>query len=647
MSCLNGSKNLFGVALRLYFRKNLQQFLIRTNEERGPLNPNHFLAIHILFLENVKLFADYFVYICKEGVGQVVLFFEFFLRLGRIARDTQNDGPGLLYLLKYVAKATGFDGAAGSVCLGIEEKHDWFAGKIFQVHGLVLFGLKREISNFVVYFHEKDPSTKRDAMRERKRAQRSAGFPVEEIGFQRDYSTMMNLQFSADRQTVLGNAARSLAVLVALTMPAGAQYPGHLETNKKSAPPVRAVAVLEWTGEPGKPSASRIIPLSVFDGEQYQPGGLYLAKPEPLALQPGTEYVLQDAGVARGLFDINNAEDVDGYWFGYGAWKPMAAPPKQVRAKQGRNMPQVVTDAGDGRPHFKNRDSAGSPDSSAPAGSTTPNAPASSSAPAGDPDRPTLRRRADSSSPSATSSAGNDDYSGRETATPGADPDRPHMAHGQQSSTDADFEPAKLTGTPPGLQQMIAVSDASDREAHPFVYLWADPTDASKMQAQMEIAAGDAIASAAPPVKIAPKPHVPASTTQRRHTASKAAPATPLVFTNEHFKAYELTYSGGATLVFSGETTDHAGKVKYVTVIAQPDFNGVPKVLFKSVTDDDHLDETPKMRLVDAVDAKAINRGDLVFELSSRHDREFVIYRVAEGRVEQVFTTGSLPSSKT
>ncbi len=81
--------------------------------------------------------------------------------------------------------------------------------------------------------------------------------------------------------------------------------------------------------------------------------------------------------------------------------------------------------------------------------------------------------------------------------------------------------------------------------------------------------------------------------------------------------------------------------MKYVTLIAQPDFNGVPKVLFKSVTDDDHLDLTPKMRLVDAVDARANNRGDLVFELRSRHDREFVIYRIAGGQAEQVFTTGS------
>ncbi len=449
---------------------------------------------------------------------------------------------------------------------------------------------------------------------------------------------------------MLGNAARSLALFVALTMSAGAQYPGHVESNKKAAPSVRAVAVLEWTGAPGKPSASRIIPISVFDGEQYQPGGLYLARPEPLALESGTEYVLEDAGVARGLFDVNTAQDVEGYWFGYGAWKPMAAPPKRQRAKQGRNMPQVVTDSGNGRPHFKNRDSSGNQDSSAPSGSPSPstNAPASTSGSAGDPDRPTLRRRSDSSSSSTTSNASSADLAAPETPTGGADPDRPHLVYGQQSPTDEDFEPAKLTGTPPGLQQMIAVSDASDREGHPFVYLWADPADATKMQTQMEIAASNAIAATEPPVKpVRPKAHTAASTAQRRHTASTAPPASPqYVFTNERFKAYELTYSGGATLVFSGETTNHAGKVKYVTVIAQPDFNGVPKVLFKSVTDDDHLDQTPKMRLVDAVDARANNRGDLVFELSSKNDREFVIYRVAAGQAEQVFTTGSLPNSK-
>jgi hypothetical protein len=321
-------------------------------------------------------------------------------------------------------------------------------------------------------------------------------------------------------------------------------------------------------------------------------------------------------------------------------------------------MPQVVTDAGNGRPHFKGRDSSGnstSTDSSSPSStgsSGSSNSGSSSSGSNGDPDRPTLRRRSDSSSsaPSAGASSAGAGPS-PETAIGGADPDRPRIMHGQQTPTD-EYQPAQLTGVPSGLQQMIAVSDASDREAHPFVYLWADPADAAKMQEQMQIAATAAIAATEPP---------PAKTTTRAHTATTAHPATTAaqrrkaaaaaasppkaVFTNERFKAYELTYSGGATLVYTAETQDHAGKTKYVTLIAQPDFNGVAKVLFKSVTDDVHLDVTPKMRLVDAVDARANNRGDLVFELRRTHDREFVIYRISGGQVEQVFTTGSLSNS--
>jgi hypothetical protein len=444
-------------------------------------------------------------------------------------------------------------------------------------------------------------------------------------------------------------AVYCLAAWVMLAVPAGAQYPGHVEKNKKAAASIRSIAVLEWTGDAGKPTASRVIPISVFDGEAYQPGGLYLAKPEPLALEPGTEYELQDAGIAKGLFDIGSAQDMQGYWFGYGRWKPLISAPKRTKvAKQGTHPPQVVSD-NSGRPTFKRRDNGGSDsskqDSTGSGGSSS--APANPPPSAGDPDRPTLRKR--SSAPAAAESSSSSEVAAPETPIGGADPDRPRMAHGQQTPTDS--APAQLTGVPSGLQQMIAVSDASDREVHPFVYLWADPADASKMKELMEVEAAKAVAASgpAPAVKAPVKPRGPrpSATTSaaRRKAAVAAAPVAAPVFANEKFKAYELTYSGGATLVFSGEMTDQAGKVKYVTLIAQPDFNGVPRVIYKTVTDDDHLDQTPRMKLIDAVDARADNRGDLVFELRSLHDREFVIYRISGGLAEKVFGTGSLPNS--
>ena len=63
-------------------------------------------------------------------------------------------------------------------------------------------------------------------------------------------------------------------------------------------------------------------------------------------------------------------------------------------------------------------------------------------------------------------------------------------------------------------------------------------------------------------------------------------------------------------------------------------------MLLKNVTDGAHLDETPRMRLVDAVDALADNRGELLFELRGATQRQFALYRILRGQAEKLFVTG-------
>jgi hypothetical protein len=46
------------------------------------------------------------------------------------------------------------------------------------------------------------------------------------------------------------------------------------------------------------------------------------------------------------------------------------------------------------------------------------------------------------------------------------------------------------------------------------------------------------------------------------------------------------------------------------------------------------------MRLVDAVDALADNRGELLFELRGATQRQFALYRVLRGQAEKLFVTG-------
>ena len=95
--------------------------------------------------------------------------------------------------------------------------------------------------------------------------------------------------------------------LLTATLAASGQYPGQVTKKAKDTAVLRSVAVLEWTGEEGKPKSSRLIPVTVYDGEALQDGNVYLARPQPLAVGPEVEYQLEKNGKPIGLFDIKNA----------------------------------------------------------------------------------------------------------------------------------------------------------------------------------------------------------------------------------------------------------------------------------------------------------------------------------------------------
>ena len=93
-------------------------------------------------------------------------------------------------------------------------------------------------------------------------------------------------------------------------------------------------------------------------------------------------------------------------------------------------------------------------------------------------------------------------------------------------------------------------------------------------------------------------------------------------------------------MVLSAHTGGTGVKEKFVTLVAQPDLYGNVLVLVKSVTDAAHLDDTPRVRLVDAVDAMADNRGELLFELRGATERQFALYRVLRGQADRLFLSG-------
>jgi hypothetical protein len=216
-----------------------------------------------------------------------------------------------------------------------------------------------------------------------------------------------------------------------------------------------------------------------------------------------------------------------------------------------------------------------------------------------------------------------------------ADPDRPTLKRGKSAGPVLEVVPS-LIGSPPDIQQTVAVSDAKTHPVHPWTFSWSSPDDEAKMKSSLEDIARTALGlnPPAPP----PAPKRAAATT--RKSAKPAPPPAPLPLSGEQFRVFELAYGSGATMVLSAHTDGAMGKQKFVTLIAQPDLYGNVMVLLKNVTDGAHLDDTPRMRLVDAVDAMADNRGELLFELRGATQRQFALYRVLRGQAEKLFVTG-------
>lgn len=537
----------------------------------------------------------------------------------------------------------------------------------------------------------------------------------------------------------------SAAALFSAALAVHAQYPGQLTKPASKEPTLRAISVLEWTGEEGHPKASRLVPVAVFDGGSLQDGSIYLARPEPLSLAGEVEYELQRNGKPFGLYEIRNSGQEQGSWVGYGAWKAAPPPPKPKTTKPILPLNPSWDDSDD-RPvlhrkhHADDPPPTAAPGNSSPAGAqqtqasdpdrptlhkkpstdstaetpaanpapdpdqptlhkkTDPNATDSAATPPADPDRPTLHRKPDADSTdtasptapapdpdrptlhkkaddTASDDAGNapapdpdrptlrkkpaadsaadagkkkkkqQDVGSVSAVEDATDPDRPRLKRGKSVGATLDVLPS-LLGLPPDLHQAVAVSDAHTAAEHPWSFSWADPEDQNKMQAALEQIARDALGLTAPPAPAAPAPAPVTRATSRASSrkpvpaaAEPAEPAPPAPLADEDFRVFELAYGSGATLVLTAHTGGHGAADKYVALIAQPDLYGNVAVLEKNLTDAAHLDDKPRMRLVDAVDAEASNRGDLLFELRGATQRQFALYRVLRGQSERIFAT--------
>jgi hypothetical protein len=84
----------------------------------------------------------------EEQEREIEFPLELDVRIHRIGRYAEHDGPSLLDGIPAVAEFTGLDRAAGRVVLGIEVEDDGAAGERLERDGAPIIGRKGEVRCF-------------------------------------------------------------------------------------------------------------------------------------------------------------------------------------------------------------------------------------------------------------------------------------------------------------------------------------------------------------------------------------------------------------------------------------------------------------------------------------------------------------------
>jgi hypothetical protein len=204
-----------------------------------------------------------------------------------------------------------------------------------------------------------------------------------------------------------------------------------------------------------------------------------------------------------------------------------------------------------------------------------------------------------------------------------------------------DAKTAKDAAPSPQFTFIPAISDAGGPDPRPYTYDMKPAEEAgyrSKMLAlaatQLRLQASAATKEAAPGQKTA---------SARKYPGKPAAKLPKPAFDDVSLRIFDLSNSNEPVLVLFARTHPAAGATenfeepKEITLIARTNLEGELKKIFFSQTDSRHLDVSPHMELIDAVDADGDGRGELLFRRTSNDGSAYAIYRVSADHLWPLF----------
>jgi len=260
---------------------------------------------------------------------------------------------------------------------------------------------------------------------------------------------------------------------------------------------------------------------------------------------------------------------------------------------------------------------------------TTPPAPPASSPDENDPDRPTLHR----GKPKA------------ETTTSASATPAPKTTAGKTSPASTASPSQKTPSasspqlTPQPGHAYPAISDAGVYETRSLMY--------PMTQAEKEERGRPMLALALEEVRSYHQKRRQALAAPKTAVKTAAKPENFAV-SDYDLRAFDLDFSNSPTLVLTAKVAAPNAKPAaggefdyFVTVVARVDISGQAQKVFSSVTDNNHLDAFPRLEIIDAVDADANGRGDLLFRQHSDSGISYALYRVYPYQMVKVFEGGA------
>jgi hypothetical protein len=199
------------------------------------------------------------------------------------------------------------------------------------------------------------------------------------------------------------------------------------------------------------------------------------------------------------------------------------------------------------------------------------------------------------------------------------------------------------TGATP-VQLVPAISDGGGPDPRSYKFFWKSGEEEERRTQMVALAVAEVEAYARALVKnrIPANPPAAAKTSAKGHKAP-AKPAQPEL-ENIQFRAFDVWVTNQPVMILTAEAhfpaapgTDTAPEQYSITLAARTDIYGNLRKLHSGVTDRFHLDVTPRLELIDVVDADGDGRGELLFRETTDAGGGYVIYRATADKLWKMF----------